>query len=394
MTERADQTTGNQIAGRELRRDVFLPFLASRLVLILFGYLAQVFPYYFNYPTDKKNLEIGWEFISWKWIDFWGRWDTAWYLNIIDYGYVFQGDPAMVKSNIAFYPLYPYVVKTLAHLLPIAPGHPAYLIIGLVIANLAALTALSLIYKLALHYIRDRKSAKYTIWLMLAFPSGFILSCFYTESMFLCLAAASLWFGSRQKWAFACLCIMFAAITRPIGLGLGAPLAYLYMEARNWDFRKIRPDVLWFLITPLLYIGFLYHIELISGDFLTTFQVQQAWDRHFSMPWKTLINPYGWNLYHTPIQQLITLIVFYGVYLAFRHLPSKALPLMVIVILLPIFFTGRLSSCIRYYLMAFPVFMAYAVWLQKDQYRWTLLIAAGLLQLVYFMGWARFYWIM
>ncbi len=377
----------------KLRQDVVLPFVGSRILLILFGYFAQVFPPYFNYPGDGI-LEKGWQFTSWKWIDFWGRWDTAWYLNIIENGYVLRGDPALVKSNIAFYPLFPYLVKSLGELQPGQADRLTYLIIGLVVANLAALLALSLIYKLALHYIKDRKAGKYTIWLILAFPSGFILSCFYTESLFLCLAAASLWFGSQKKWALACICVMFAAVSRPVGLGLAAPLAYGYMAERNWNFQSIRLDVLWFLITPLAYVLFLYHIDQVTGDFSTTFRVQQAWDRHFSMPWKTLINPYGWNIYHTPVQQLITLIVFYGTYLAFRYLPDKSLPIMVVVILLPIFFTGRLSSCIRYYLMAFPVFMAYVVWLKKEKHLQILLLSAGLLQLVYFMGWARFYWIM
>ena len=67
---------------------------------------------------------------------------------------------------------------------------------------------------------------------------------------------------------------------------------------------------------------------------------------------------------------------------------------MAFIILLPIYFTGRLSSCIRYYLMAFPVFMAYSVWIKQEWILKGLLIGAALLQIVYFMGWVRFYWIM
>lgn len=394
MTEQKDENVGNPAVSRQvLLKDVIYPFAGSRILLIVFGYIAQVFPAYFNYPGDGV-IERGWQFTPWKWLDFWGRWDTAWYLNIIDQGYVLRGDPAMVKSNIAFYPLYPYLVKTVGHLLPGTPDHLTYLTVGLILSNIAALIALILIYKLAMVYLHDRKIAKYTIWLMLAFPSGFILSCFYTEALFLVLAAGCLWFGSQQKWALACLCVMLAAISRPVGLGLAAPLAYLYMEARQWNFRQIRPDVLWFLITPLAYVFFLYHIDQLTGDFSATFQVQQAWDRHFSGPWKTLFYPYGWNIYHTPIQQLLTGVVFYGVYLAFKKLPDKSLPIMVVIILLPIYFTGRLSSCIRYYLIVFPIFMAYAAWIKKEKILNGLLIAAALLQLVYFMGWARFYWIM
>jgi hypothetical protein len=187
---------------------------------------------------------------------------------------------------------------------------------------------------------------------------------------------------------------MLAAVSRPVGLGLAAPVAFLYMEAINWKLPRIRAGLLWFLITPLAYLYFLFHIDQVTGDFLTTFQVQQAWDRHFSWPWKTLFYPYGWNIYHTPIQQLITLVVFYGIYLGFKRLPSKSLPLMAVIILLPIYFTGRLSSCIRYYLMVFPVFMAYADWIKKDWMLYALLIASALLQVIYFMGWVRFYWIM
>lgn len=376
-----------------IQSDVLLPFVGSRIVLVIFGFIAQVFPPYFNYRGDGI-IERGWHFTSWKWVDFWARWDSAWYLNIIQNGYELQGDPALVKSNIAFYPLYPYLVEGLAQLLPGPPGLFTYLAVGLIISNLAAVTALVLIYKLGIFYLQDRKTARYTVWFMLAFPSAFILSCFYTEALFLCLAAGALWFGSQQKWAPACLAIMLAAVSRPVGLGLALPVAYMYMESRQWKIQKISWDILWFLITPLAYIYFLYHIELVTGDFMTTFQVQQAWDRHFSWPWKTLFYPNGWNLYHTPIQQLLTLMVFGGIYWGYRLLPTGSLAIMAFIILLPIYFTGRLSSCIRYYLMAFPVFMAYSVWIKQEWILKGLLIGAALLQIVYFMGWVRFYWIM
>lgn len=372
--------------------DVLLPFAGSRILLISFGYIAQLFPPYFNYPGEGI-IERGWHFTNWRWIDFWGRWDTAWYLNIIDRGYFLQGDPTLVKSNVAFYPLYPYLVKGLGALLPGSPDHTTYLIIGLLVSNIAAVLALVIIYRLTLLHLRERKIAQYTTWLILAFPAGFILSCFYTESIFLLMAGAAFWFGSREKWGLACLAVMLAAICRPIGLGLAAPLAWLYMESRYWDFRQIRWNILWFLITPLAYIAFLYHVDLVTGDFTSTFQVQQAWDRHFSWPWRTLFYPYGWNIYHTPIQQLLTLVFFFGIYLGFKKLPLKSLPLMAVIILLPIYFTGRLSSTPRFYLMAFPVFMAYAAWIKKPWILKILLVSAALLQVVYFTGWVRFYWI-
>lgn len=386
------QTLPLSAVGQLPLKEVLLLFLGSRLLLIGCGYFAAIFPAYFNYPAQTA-IGRGWEYTSWRWIDFWGRWDTEWYFSIMEQGYQLMGDPMTVKSNIAFYPLLPYLVKAVAALIPGSESQASLLLIGLVISNIAALLALILLSRLICFYLDDLQVARRTLWLILAFPSGFILSCFYTEAIFLLLAIGAFWYGSQKRWGIACSFVALAALCRPVGIGLAGPLLFLYLEQIQWRLNRIRPNVLWFLITPVGYFLFLYHIEQTTGNFLNTFLVQQAWDRHFSWPWKTLFAPYGWNIYHTPIQQLLTLVFFYGVYLAFRYLPTKSLPLVAVLILLPIFFTGRLSSTPRFYLVVFPVFIAYAYWIRKSWIFNSLLIAALLLQLVYFMGWVRFYWI-
>ena len=376
-----------------LSRGVILPFLFSRLLLTLAAWLARIFPPYKGYP-NAEALERGWVYTSHYLLDIWGRWDTGWYFSIAFKGYFLRGDPTEVASNVAFYPAYPYLIKWMALLLPDNPN-PFFnlLLSGVLLSNICALAALMLLYRLFLKLFDDPAVAQRSIWLLLAFPSAFILSCVYTESLFLLLCVAAFGLGWNKQWLLACLCACLLGLVRPVGITLAVPLAWLYLEQRQWQFRQLRWDMLGFLFIPLGFLGFLYHIQQTTGSYEHAFTVMQNWGRRFTWPWVTLFAPRDANMFHTPVEVPLSVFLLVLSGFALKVYPSRSPGIMAFLLILPALTTGILSSIVRYWLVVWPVFGVAAVWLRDKRYFYLIFTLSALLQLVYFMGWVRFYWI-
>jgi len=51
---------------------------------------------------------------NWNIVSLHSRWDSAWYLDIAQHGYIFKG--AQQLSNIVFFPLYPFLMKLVSYL--------------------------------------------------------------------------------------------------------------------------------------------------------------------------------------------------------------------------------------------------------------------------------------
>jgi hypothetical protein len=51
-------------------------------------------------------------------LDMWARWDSGWYLDIALNGYALRGPIETTQSNVAFFPLYPLLIRTLLLLVP------------------------------------------------------------------------------------------------------------------------------------------------------------------------------------------------------------------------------------------------------------------------------------
>src|SRR3972149_12095534 len=71
--------------------------------------------------------------------ELWNQWDTKWYIEIAEHGYINTGEG---RLSITFLPLYPWLIRLLATL------SRDYLASALVISNVSFIFALILFYKL------------------------------------------------------------------------------------------------------------------------------------------------------------------------------------------------------------------------------------------------------
>lgn len=373
-------------------QDVLLPFAITRFCLLLVGWFASHFPINPDYPHTWAQ-EHGWVYSPYWFIDMWGRWDTGWYLNIIQRGYALGGDVHSVQSNVAFFPLYPYLVKLLALLIPFDWTRESVLLLGAVVSNVSLVVMLILLYRLIVLLLDNGEIARRAVLYVLVFPTSIFLSSFYTESTFLVLAVAAFFAAHKRNWALAGICGMLLGLTRPVGILIMAPLLWMYMESVAWKLPKIRLDILWLGFTPIGLLLFLAYIYQETGVFLAPFANHEAWGRELASPIRALLAPADFTPYLTPITQVLTVLFLAGAVASLRWLPSLSYGLYALLMIMPTLIHGTLLSNERLYLPAFPVFIVFAIVGKRLPLHQSLAAAFFTLQILFMFAWSRFYWI-
>ena len=371
---------------------LLFPFITSRLVLTLIAWFGQ---YFIANPGYDRYIQKGYFLSTYFPIDIWSRWDTIWYLSIVKNGYVPSANLTTTYTNLAFFPLFPDLVRLITLPFPIkASSVSIYLAVGLLISNLFFLAAAYLLYKMIVQILHDEGIAQRAILLMIAFPAGFFFSTFYPESLFLFLAVALFYAGLRKRWLLAALCGALAAITRPQGVLLGLPLAWMYMEARGWKLRAIRADVVSFLLFPIFLAGHWIELYAVTGDWLALFHAQAAWGRFSSLFLGNLIQQLS-SAYLYPFRVDIGLYLVFiaATVFALFKLPSKAFGISALAMLTMPLLSGLWFSLSRYLVTIFPVFIVLG-WATRRREVYILLLAFFIaLQAIYFFGWTGYYFI-
>ncbi|MFS4096603.1 glycosyltransferase family 39 protein [Streptomyces sp. AF1A] len=146
------------------------------------------------------------------------RWDSLWYTRVAELGYGYQvrlpnGD---VHSNLAFFPLLPWLERLLHAVTPLS-----YADAGLVVSLVASLAAAAGIFAVAdlLHGPRVGVCAV-LLWAVL--PVGIVQSMAYSESLFTALAAWALYAVLTGRWVSAGALAALAGLTRPVGAAVVA----------------------------------------------------------------------------------------------------------------------------------------------------------------------------
>ncbi|HYE67045.1 MAG TPA: mannosyltransferase family protein [Anaerovoracaceae bacterium] len=247
-------------------RAVLFPVVFTRPAQTLVIYFSRIFPEFAG-----SNPPV-WDFQLKHLLSAWASWDSGWYLSIIKEGYALSGPVSQVQSNIAFYPLYPYLVKIVSWpVYSLIPKDMVLIGFGVLLANCFLLGAMYLLYKLITLVFSDVELAERSILYMLVFPTAFYFSCFYTESTFLFFAVASFYFAKTNKWLLASLMAALASLSRPLGVTIVVPLVFMYLEAAGWNFRKLRPDFLLLGLAPAALLLYMIGLYPVTADFLAIF---------------------------------------------------------------------------------------------------------------------------
>ncbi|MFD1656798.1 glycosyltransferase family 39 protein [Streptomyces caeni] len=146
------------------------------------------------------------------------RWDSLWYTRVaaLGYGHEVRLPNGDVHSDLAFFPLLPWLERLGAALTPLP-----YADAGLVVSALASLAAAWGVFAVA-ERVYDRRVGVCLVLLWAALPVGIVQSMAYSESLFTALAAWALYAVLTGRWVTAGLLASLAGLTRPVGAAVVA----------------------------------------------------------------------------------------------------------------------------------------------------------------------------
>ncbi len=206
------------------------------------------------------------------------RWDSLWYTRVAEFGYGWEVrlPDGSVHSNLAFFPLLPWLERLVAAVSPLS-----YADAGLAVSWLASLFAAAGILAVADH-VYGRRAGICAVALWAVLPVGIVQSMAYSESLFTALAAWSLYALLRGRWVWAGAFASLAGLTRPVG---AAAVAAIWVTAAVQVCRERRaaPRVLLgVVLAPLGAAGYVLWVgHRTGGGLLGYLDVQAGWGNGF-----------------------------------------------------------------------------------------------------------------
>ncbi|WP_454316191.1 mannosyltransferase family protein [Streptomyces phaeoluteigriseus] len=213
------------------------------------------------------------------------RWDSLWYTRVAELGYGYEvrlpnGD---VHSNLAFFPLLPWLERLIAAATPLS-----YADAGFAVSLFASLAAAWGIFAVA-DLLYGRRAGVCAVLLWAVLPVGIVQSMAYSESLFTALAAWSLYAVLAGRWVTAGLLASLAGLTRPVGLAVVAAVwvagvVSFVRERSTADAggARIAPRALGLLLAPLGAVGYVLWVGHRTGKGpLGYLDVQAGWRNGF-----------------------------------------------------------------------------------------------------------------
>ena len=378
-------------------RAILWLFLITRLLLILVTYFG-----YILLTADKYSSIL---ITPGTFLSFWNHWDATRYVSIAQYGY-------KTPFDFAFFPLFPLLTGILATPL----GSWSYLLVAMLLSNVALLGTLFVLYQLAVDQAGE-ELARRTLLYLCIFPTAFFFFAAYNESLFLLLVTGAFLAMRRQRWWLAGLLGCLAALTRSAGLLLVVPYLYELWQClypgrgsgkwgRGVNILRYGRALAPILLIPLGTCIYSFYCWKMTGNPLEFAAVQYHWARELSWPWVGLWHacfelflnqPFGsFNEVHILLDLCATLGFIVLIILGWRKIRVSysiwmALLLLYILLTPSVGQRDPLISNQRFVLEMFPAFITLAlISLHKPRLHQTLLllfpILLATLSLLFVMG--------
>ncbi|MFJ2739450.1 hypothetical protein ACIO3O_07255 [Streptomyces sp. NPDC087440] len=311
-------------------------------------------------------------------------WDSLWYTRIATHGYghtrLLAGGE-VVQSDLAFFPLYPGLIRAVGTVLPVTPGGA-----GLLISWTAALAAAWGVFAVV-DRLYGRRVATVTVALWGLLPHAVVLSMAYTEPVLVALSAWSLYGVLTRRWLLAGSLAALAGLSRPNAVALVAAVvltaAYELLKGRQRGWR------IWTgaLLAPLGWASYVLHVGIRTGDPLGGyFAVQAGWSSRFDFGSGTL--KFIRHLVSAPERfgfPMALVIVAVGVLLLAlltygmdRRPPLALLLYTGVLVLIAVGGAGFFESKPRFLLPAFPLLLPLACAMAKARPRAAITVTAAL----------------
>ncbi|MGW3949898.1 hypothetical protein ACWEKM_02755 [Streptomyces sp. NPDC004752] len=304
------------------------------------------------------------------------EWDSRWYLGIADHGYAHELGVSFDHNNLAFFPLYPLLVRAVA---VITPGSRAST--GLGIAVLASLVAAWGVFAVG-ERLAGRQVGILLTTLWAALPVGLVQWMGYTESLFTVFAAWTLYAVLDERWLWAGAGACLAGLTRPTGVAVAAAVSVTALLSLRHRFsgRALAAA----LLAPVGWCAYLGWVGLRLGRWDGYFAVQRMWHNELDGGHETLRRLrelFGQESRPELFLVVVSLTMLVSVALfALSVGDRQPLPLLVftgVLLVIVLCSGGVYFPRARFLLPGFPLLLPLAVQLSRASRRYRTLVLAA-----------------
>lgn len=307
-------------------------------------------------------------------------WDGRWYEKIAVLGYpthVPQGDfyahtGRNAQSAVAFFPLYPLLMRGLDRVLP-GGADVAGVVLSLLFGALATVLVWLVAEKVAGRRVADRAAVLFAFS-----PGAFVLSLVYAEALLVLLSAACLLALLERRWVLAGVLAALATATRPNATAVAIACAWAAGVA-IWKEREWRAAVAP-LLAPVGMLAFFVFLWWHTGETLIWFRVEsQGWGERIDFGWTNLklIGDFAIHPFHNPNKVVLILsMIVAGVLI--RVLVRAKLPGVLNAYALGglgLVLASHINARPRFIFVAFPLVIALAKTIKRQP---TFMVVAGL----------------
>jgi Mannosyltransferase (PIG-V) len=244
---------------------LFLAVAAWVLALGAWGMVARTY-----LPVEHR---LRWEIPLELRAPLYAKFDSGWYLAIIEWGYG-KPPPDSKPSNHAFFPLYPTTAKVLHDTFAMDGFHA-----GLVVTYVCLFLAMSLFYREGVERLGERDAAAAVAFFLL-FPTAFFLAAVYAESMFLLFALLAFHDARRGSAVKSALWGFLLGLTRASALAVAPALFLATLEKRSRDGRRPWGRALVTGLVPAATVFlWIFGIGWVYGEPGLFFRSMQGWHR-------------------------------------------------------------------------------------------------------------------
>ncbi|MER6094387.1 hypothetical protein ABT154_00670 [Streptomyces sp. NPDC001728] len=317
-------------------------------------------------------------------------WDSGWYAGIAAHGYgrTLHGAHDMILSDLAFFPLYPALVRAVTTVLPVAGGTA-----GLLLSWLAAGAAAWGVYAVG-ERLRGRATAVVLVLLWGLLPHSIVLTMAYTEPVMTAFAAWALYALLTRRWLWAASLASLAGLTRPNGIAVAAAVLTA-VACELWRTRGRTGPRVWAAacLAPAGWLAYLLWVGARRGDLLGGyFAVQSGWTSRFDLGKGALLFVRemlgGPTQFGFAMALLITGagVLLFALVVCGERLPLPVLAYTAVLVLITVGGSGFFESKPRFLLPAFPLLLPLAGALTKARPRAAIVVIAALAGLSFCYG--------
>jgi dolichyl-phosphate-mannose-protein mannosyltransferase len=263
---------------------------------------------------------------------------------------------------------------------------------GIPLSSLFFLLAMVLLYRLLAPDVGHR-AAFLTVVIMTVFPASYYAVRPGPEALFLLLSIGAFLCARNGDWLATGVLGALAALTRPFGVLLIIPLAYMaYRQTRRNG--RFDTTILSLTLIPIALVAFMAYLYKLTGNAFAWLDILRAWHTGVTWPFSlvaffsgpSVVDWWGWNL--TPISVLATLGAVALVLIAWRcPRVNREYVIWASINVIALVSRDVTEAAPRVILTVFPLMLVAALLLEKRATaRMFFIYLFGTLQIMFFLA--------